>query len=210
MTAHSQALVRRVLVAGTNAASCGLVSFFVVVIVHQIVRLFALVTVGPPVLETPLVAIISYDFSVVRFAAIVALLVSAFVSFAALRPASRFSASLHAAVYPVPALALLGVVSLAYRFLGLLVVIGCLVLYVRVLRKKTRVRTFVWACMFLVALLGSPVDVTLQNVPGRPHFAMATFGLPSLEGAAMAERGETVEVGGCSVEYYPPMWALVW
>jgi len=210
MTASAREVAGRLSVAVTNAVSFGVGAFLAVVFTHQIVRLFALVTVGPPVLTTPLASILAHDFSVVGFAFAVASLIGAIVFISAFRATGHGIISFRSALYPVPVVALLGAVMVAYRFLGLLLVILCLVLYVRVLRRQARRRTLGSVCLMLVALLTVPVDVTLQNVPGGPHLALASYGLPSREGFAMAERGETVIVGGCSVDYYPPIWALVW
>lgn len=54
-----------------------------------------------------------------------------------------------------------------------------------------------------------PVDVSLINAPGPPHFAKLLMGEPEPEGVEAAKKGEAV-LGGCLVSGYEPRWLLVW
>ena len=71
-------------------------------------------------------------------------------------------------------------------------------------------RAIIPLCVVFLGVSLAPVDMSLQNVPGRAHFASGSSGLLSKTGSETAERGEIVILGGCSPAYYEPRWVLVW
>ena len=54
-----------------------------------------------------------------------------------------------------------------------------------------------------------PVDISLINAPGAPHFARLVMGEPTEESVEAVRRGEIV-LGGCLLSGREPRWLLVW
>jgi hypothetical protein len=63
-----------------------------------------------------------------------------------------------------------------------------------------------------VAAMGltlSPIDATLQNVPGSPRLVPLIQGLPTAEGGDACLRGQAV-CSGCVFSRHAPRWVVVW
>jgi hypothetical protein len=76
-------------------------------------------------------------------------------------------------------------------------------------RQRKGLILVLWAAFMLTRI--SPVEVSIENYPGSPHWVRLAMGLPSEKGWERAEKGE-VMLGGCLVNPYrcEPKWVLVW
>jgi hypothetical protein len=210
MIVHDVGAGHRIGIALVNTLSFGVASLLIVLVSRRVLGLFALVTLGPRVAGTPLEALLPAEVGWFNGAVAAALLVGAAVLIAATDRVTQVAWSYKTALAPLPAVALVGVVALSYRFLGLLMALVILGIYARHPLGHRRLRAIILLCLVLLGVSLAPADVSLQNVPGGAHFALGSSGLLSKSGIEMAERGEIVILGGCSPAYYEPRWVLVW
>src|SRR5574341_1427568 len=89
--------------------------------------------------------------------------------------------------------------------LCLLSAIGLYFVPVGKYRKQT-----ILVCLLIFGLTRlSPIEVSLQNYVGPPHFVVLVASYPSEKDAKMVSRGEAM-LNGCIVSGYEPKWVLVW
>jgi len=202
----------RVMTAVVNACSFGFVAFVTVLVSHELMVRFVLVTLAPRSLET--IQRLRFLFDTggdsYFYGGVAAGLATSALVVAAAANSNRVRLSYRSALIPIPIACLLGVQATSYRLLGLVLLIPTIWLCVQY--QRNRVRLVGLAICVGATLLASlaPVDVTLQRVPGPPRVVPASFGLMGKEGFEMADRGDIVIVDGCMATYNHPRWAVVW
>jgi len=73
----------------------------------------------------------------------------------------------------------------------------------------SRIRPIVIAWTVWLALTFSPIDVIPMPKGGAPRLVPLVMGLPTVETAERAKRGEVI-LGGCIVTGFEPKYYLVW
>jgi len=79
--------------------------------------------------------------------------------------------------------------------------------------RKPQLRRARFLALLLASFLSMqfflPFDISILYWPGRPHIVRLVMGLPTVETAQRARRGE-VALGGCIVSGNEPSWILIW
>lgn len=72
-------------------------------------------------------------------------------------------------------------------------------------RKRLAVSLFMFGWLTIL----SPVDISMENYPGLPHFVQLVKGLPTADIVRRADRHEVL-LGGCLTFGIEPKYVLVW
>jgi hypothetical protein len=216
MHGHSTSLLAATLRASVGVALAAILAVAIVDSYNSILSAFFVTTIGPPFHACTWLWIESfYDLSrllpnyvgslapsVLYLIAITALIL-VFTSHREVQSPARWVAlclSLSASLL---------LLAYRYRFLSLLSFVAMVPLLVFFLWRKKFLKTvlILWLLFVLFAYL--PVDITLQCLPGRPHWASVIHGLGS-HARVEREGHKDVAISECIGFYYEPRYVWVW